>query len=70
MGFISNKFEQAFLQYERYGTLSKEDWEGFAPLLLLWLKTPYGRGWWDFNIVAGEQTSEEGYAGHINSLLN
>jgi hypothetical protein len=69
MGYIYTKFEQTFIQYYEYGTLSKEAWEGVAPMMLLWLRTKFGRGWWDTNIVGGAQSGEDEFVNYMNSLL-
>ena len=70
MGYVSNKFENAFKQYRDYGALSKKTWEEFAPLILVWYQTRYGRGYWERMIVEFSHTIDGEYISYINSLLN
>ena len=53
LGLVMTKFENAYLQYKGYGTMTKEYWESQAPAILPYLDTPYGRGWWN-NVIGGD----------------
>ena len=69
LGLAITKFENAFLQYREYGTMTKEYWESQAPILLLYLDTPYGRGWWN-NGTGGEvNTSDDEFTQYIDAML-
>lgn len=70
LAYMSNKFERAFHQYRDYGALSKKTWEEFAPLILIWLQTTYGTGFWEKMTDDFSHTVDKEYIAYINSLLN
>lgn len=50
--------------------MSKEFWESQAPLLLLYLDTPYGRGWWK-NAIGGDISNvDDEFTLYIDAMLN
>ena len=70
LAYMSNKFENAYKQYRDYGALSRKTWEEFGPLILVWLKTPYGIGFWEEMTGEFSHTVDNEYIAYVNSLLS
>lgn len=47
IGYIHNKFWQAYRHHRLFKAQTAEEWNGNAQALVFWFRTPFGRGWWE-----------------------